>query len=72
MLATASRLTDTYQSEKDLDLVIQDDGIKDLPSEMLFKAGQSKRIWNELYKVSDEFKNLFFLNILVTFHHCYR
>ncbi|GAB1605461.1 nucleolar GTP-binding protein 2-like [Argonauta hians] len=42
-----------YNPEKDLDLVVEHDGVTDEALEMVFKAGQSKRIWNELYKVID-------------------
>lgn len=49
-MATTS--ADNYDAEKDRDL---DRGIPDYkvePIEMIFKAGQSKRVWNELHKVS--------------------
>lgn len=46
-----------YNQEKDLDLVREHDGVKDETINPLFKAGQSKRIWNELYKVIQ--KNIF-------------
>ncbi|CAF1623132.1 unnamed protein product [Rotaria magnacalcarata] len=42
-----------YDQEKDLDLMREDDGVKPETINPLFKAGQSKRIWNELYKVID-------------------
>ncbi|CAB4060210.1 NUG2 [Lepeophtheirus salmonis] len=35
------------------DLEVEDDGTKIAPREIIFGAGQSKRIWNELYKVID-------------------
>lgn len=38
---------------KDYDLIKEDDGIKEAPREWIMSAGQSKRIWNELYKVID-------------------
>ena len=41
-----------YDEEKDSNIVREDDGIRDEEPEIVFKAGQSKRIWNELYKVS--------------------
>ncbi|XP_067000782.1 uncharacterized protein Ns2 [Anabrus simplex] len=50
---TANESTETYSSEKDYDLVKEDEGIKDSPREWIMAAGQSKRIWNELYKVID-------------------
>jgi nuclear GTP-binding protein len=40
-----------YDLDKDLDLVREDDGVKQEAMNPLFKAGQSKRIWKELYKV---------------------
>ncbi|CAF1210760.1 unnamed protein product [Rotaria sordida] len=42
-----------YDQDKDLDLVREHDGIKQETINPLFKAGQSKRIWKELYKVID-------------------
>ncbi|XP_015747132.1 PREDICTED: nucleolar GTP-binding protein 2-like [Acropora digitifera] len=42
-----------YDEEKDVNLVREDDGVRDAVSEALFSKGQSKRIWNELYKVID-------------------
>lgn len=47
---------DTYIKEKDSkdhDLIREDTGIKDAQREWIMGAGQSKRIWNELYKVID-------------------
>lgn len=41
-----------YTVEKDSNVEVDLGGVKDEPSPMVFKAGQSKRIWNELYKVS--------------------
>ncbi|KAK9514134.1 hypothetical protein VZT92_027623 [Zoarces viviparus] len=43
----------TYDAEKDKDLVIEDTGVRDEVREEIFKKGQSKRIWGELYKVID-------------------
>lgn len=43
---------ENYQEEKDTNIPIDTGGVKAEPSAMVFKAGQSKRIWNELYKVS--------------------
>ncbi|CAG0892798.1 unnamed protein product [Darwinula stevensoni] len=43
----------TYDEEKDLDRERDDLGVRDLVREPIMKAGQSKRIWNELYKVID-------------------
>uniref|UniRef100_A0A671RUL4 Nucleolar GTP-binding protein 2 n=1 Tax=Sinocyclocheilus anshuiensis TaxID=1608454 RepID=A0A671RUL4_9TELE len=43
----------SYIAEKDRDLVSEDSGVKDEAREEIFKKGQSKRIWGELYKVID-------------------
>ncbi|KAL1259739.1 hypothetical protein QQF64_010316 [Cirrhinus molitorella] len=45
--------TQSYNAEKDRDLVSEDSGVKDEAREDIFKKGQSKRIWGELYKVID-------------------
>ncbi|KAI5628959.1 nucleolar GTP-binding protein 2, partial [Silurus asotus] len=42
-----------YIAEKDRDLVTEDSGVRDEVREEIFKKGQSKRIWGELYKVID-------------------
>ncbi|MCI4373977.1 hypothetical protein PGIGA_G00000700 [Pangasianodon gigas] len=42
-----------YTAEKDRDLVTEDSGVRDEAREEIFKKGQSKRIWGELYKVID-------------------
>lgn len=47
---------ETYNKEKDtkdFDLIRPDTGTKDAQREWIMAAGQSKRIWNELYKVID-------------------
>lgn len=44
---------ESYDQEKDVNLVKEDEGIRDLAREWVMAAGQSKRIWNELYKVID-------------------
>ncbi|XP_037128826.1 nucleolar GTP-binding protein 2-like [Syngnathus acus] len=49
--AEASSLS--YSAEKDKDLVTEDTGVRDAVREEIFKKGQSKRIWGELYKVID-------------------
>ncbi|KAM3850390.1 nucleolar GTP-binding protein 2-like [Diretmus argenteus] len=49
--AQASALS--YSTDKDRDLVIEDTGVRDEAREEIFKKGQSKRIWGELYKVID-------------------
>lgn len=42
-----------YNDEKDSNIVRDDGGVRDLPRDWVMAAGQSKRIWNELYKVID-------------------
>lgn len=49
----ATDRSETYNKDKDLDLIKEDPGMKDGVREWIFGAGQSKRIWNELYKVID-------------------
>lgn len=44
---------DKEKDTKDLDLVRPDEGIKDAQRDWVMAAGQSRRIWNELYKVID-------------------
>ncbi|XP_068592091.1 nucleolar GTP-binding protein 2 [Cebidichthys violaceus] len=43
----------TYDADKDRDLVTEDTGVREEVREEIFKKGQSKRIWGELYKVID-------------------
>uniref|UniRef100_A0A8C9SWB4 Nucleolar GTP-binding protein 2 n=1 Tax=Scleropages formosus TaxID=113540 RepID=A0A8C9SWB4_SCLFO len=42
-----------YSAEKDRDLVTEDTGVRNEARAEIFKKGQSKRIWGELYKVID-------------------
>uniref|UniRef100_A0A3Q0SFC9 Nucleolar GTP-binding protein 2 n=1 Tax=Amphilophus citrinellus TaxID=61819 RepID=A0A3Q0SFC9_AMPCI len=49
--AEASALS--YNAENDRDLVTEDTGVREEAREEIFKKGQSKRIWGELYKVID-------------------
>lgn len=44
---------DNYSNEKDSNIIKDDGGVRDLPRDWVMAAGQSKRIWNELYKVVD-------------------
>ena len=44
---------DDYDEKKDSNIEIDNGGTYDAPMYALFKAGQSKRIWSELYKVID-------------------
>ncbi|XP_035862044.1 nucleolar GTP-binding protein 2 isoform X1 [Sander lucioperca] len=43
----------TYSADKDKDLVTEDTGVREEVRDEIFKKGQSKRIWGELYKVID-------------------
>ncbi|XP_041843407.1 nucleolar GTP-binding protein 2 isoform X2 [Melanotaenia boesemani] len=49
--AEASALS--YDADKDTNLVTEDTGVREEVREEIFKKGQSKRIWGELYKVID-------------------
>ncbi|CAG6014689.1 unnamed protein product [Menidia menidia] len=42
-----------YDADKDKNLVTEDTGVREEAREEIFKKGQSKRIWGELYKVID-------------------
>lgn len=42
-----------YNNEKDSNIIKDDGGVRDMPRDWVMAAGQSKRIWNELYKVID-------------------
>lgn len=42
-----------YNTEKDKDRVVENlDDVRELAKHSMFSKGQSKRIWNELFKVS--------------------
>uniref|UniRef100_A0A8D9F1F2 Nucleolar GTP-binding protein 2 n=1 Tax=Cacopsylla melanoneura TaxID=428564 RepID=A0A8D9F1F2_9HEMI len=43
----------SYKEDKDHDIVRDNGGVTDAPRDWVMAAGQSKRIWNELYKVID-------------------
>lgn len=43
----------SYSSEKDSNILRDNEGIKDVTRDWVMAAGQSKRIWNELHKVVD-------------------
>ena len=53
LVQSAMTSADKYDEGKDKDLFVEDDGVKDEAREWIFGAGQSKRIWGELYKVGD-------------------
>lgn len=53
MTKIAEEAAENYNDEKDYDLIKDDGGVRQLPRDWVFAAGQSKRIWNELHKVVD-------------------
>ncbi|KAM8976672.1 nucleolar GTP-binding protein 2 isoform 2-T2 [Pelodytes ibericus] len=53
LLVNAEALAENYDQQKDRDLVTEDTGVRDEVREEIYKKGQSKRIWGELYKVMD-------------------
>lgn len=53
LVASAEARADAYVVEKDTSLPRDDISVRQLVSEPVFRAGQSKRVWNELYKVLD-------------------
>ncbi|KAA0703475.1 Nucleolar GTP-binding protein 2 [Triplophysa tibetana] len=53
LVEQAEASSQTYSAEKDRDLVTEDSGVRDEVQEEIYKKGQSKRIWGELYKVID-------------------
>ncbi|XP_052805037.1 uncharacterized protein LOC128234675 [Mya arenaria] len=53
LVEKAKEAGDTYKAETDRDLDRGVPDFKDETLEFVFKAGQSKRIWNELHKVID-------------------
>uniref|UniRef100_A0A8V0Z3M1 Nucleolar GTP-binding protein 2 n=1 Tax=Gallus gallus TaxID=9031 RepID=A0A8V0Z3M1_CHICK len=50
LLENAEASSECYDQGKDRDLVTEDTGVRDEAQEEIFKKGQSKRIWGELYK----------------------
>ena len=55
----ADSLADSYVDEKDRDRVRDTkNDVKTAPREYIFAAGQSRRIWNELYKVCISFVHI--------------
>uniref|UniRef100_A0A8C0K3U5 Nucleolar GTP-binding protein 2 n=1 Tax=Canis lupus dingo TaxID=286419 RepID=A0A8C0K3U5_CANLU len=53
LLENAEMSTESYDEGKDRDLVTEDTGVRNEAQEEIYKKGQSKRIWGELYKVID-------------------
>nr|XP_013009518.2 nucleolar GTP-binding protein 2 [Cavia porcellus] len=53
LIEKAEMSTESYDQGKDRDLVTEDTGVRNEAQEEIYKKGQSKRIWGELYKVID-------------------
>ena len=53
MVDKAEKEGDDYEPEKDIDRIVESDGTQALQKNPLLNAGQSKRIWGELYRVLD-------------------
>ncbi|KAM6045591.1 nucleolar GTP-binding protein 2 isoform 2-T2 [Chlamydotis macqueenii] len=53
LVENAEASSGSYDQGKDRDLVIEDTGVRDEAQEEIYKKGQSKRVWGELYKVID-------------------
>ncbi|XP_047373226.1 nucleolar GTP-binding protein 2 isoform X1 [Sciurus carolinensis] len=53
LIENAEMSTESYDQGKDRDLVTEDTGVRTEAQEEIYKKGQSKRIWGELYKVID-------------------
>ena len=51
MAKNAEERGDGYNQEKDTDIVRDDGGVRKAALPVEFKAGSSRRIWGELYKV---------------------
>ncbi|XP_007945860.1 nucleolar GTP-binding protein 2 [Orycteropus afer afer] len=53
LVENAETSTESYDQGKDRDLVTEDTGVRNEAQEEIYKKGQSRRIWGELYKVID-------------------
>ncbi|NXI56184.1 NOG2 protein, partial [Chloroceryle aenea] len=53
LVENAEASSGSYDQGKDRDLVTEDTGVRDEAQEDIYKKGQSRRIWGELYKVID-------------------
>ncbi|XP_024410353.2 nucleolar GTP-binding protein 2 [Desmodus rotundus] len=53
LVENAEMSTESYDRDKDRDLVTEDTGVRNEAQEEIYKKGQSRRIWGELYKVID-------------------
>ncbi|XP_073174017.1 nucleolar GTP-binding protein 2 isoform X4 [Lepidochelys kempii] len=58
LLENAEVSAGTYDRGKDRDLVMEDTGVRDEAREEIYKKGQSKRIWGELYKLHTDKKQI--------------
>lgn len=52
-LSKVAASNENYEEDKDLNIVDEGDGTKEEVMDRIFTKGQSRRIWNELYKVID-------------------
>ncbi|KAM6295917.1 nucleolar GTP-binding protein 2 isoform 2-T2 [Aegotheles albertisi] len=53
LVENAEASSESYDQGKDRDLVTEDTGVRDEAQEEIYRKGQSRRIWGELYKVID-------------------
>ncbi|NXS98764.1 NOG2 protein, partial [Jacana jacana] len=53
LVENAEASSGAYDQGKDRDLVTEDTGVRDEAQEEIYRKGQSRRIWGELYKVID-------------------
>lgn len=53
MSETVDKIEETYEDKNDFDKVREDTGERAAQRDWIMNAGQSKRIWNELFKVID-------------------
>ena len=67
----AEKCVEEYQATNDKDRVVADPGFVDEAPEMIFRAGQSKRVWGELYKVRQIIVYYYFLQYFVLHFLCY-
>uniref|UniRef100_A0A8D2I2W3 Nucleolar GTP-binding protein 2 n=1 Tax=Urocitellus parryii TaxID=9999 RepID=A0A8D2I2W3_UROPR len=58
LVENAEMSTDSYDKGKDRDLVTEDTGVRNEAQEEIYKKGQSKRIWGELYKLHTDKKQI--------------
>lgn len=53
MMEQVENANSKYDESKDSNILRDNEGVREQELEVVFKAGTSKRIWNELYKVID-------------------